>query len=425
MPSPVRLLAVDIDGTLLDSSGQLPDAHRQAVGQAESRGIAIVLATGRALHFAQPVATALGIPVALIVNNGAVARAPDGRTALRHLLARDAARQILAETRALEDSVAIVFDRADHRQIVYERMDWSHPNRRGYYEKNRAFIAEAPLAEALDEDPIQVMFNGSVEPMRRLVASLRAMPIADTFTVAITEYEARDFALVDINGPGCSKGSTLARWAAVCGIPREQVMAVGDNLNDLEMLEFAGWPVVMGNATDAMKARGFPTVPAHDEQGLAVAIRRFILGEAAGALIVQGAFDPKSAATSHRPSGCLSQVVRYWPRRSVTRPSASRRLPDPRADGHADVPADQHMGDRRFPGEPGPPGRKEGLPRLHDRVPSARFLGRPSVEGRLFRNEGGESLTAAVGHRLVELAIRLHDRRFRRLDARGLSGLRL
>ena len=67
-----------------------------------------------------------------------------GETELRHVLSRDAARRVLAETRHLEDSVAMVFDRPDERQIVFERMDWSHPHRRGYYEKNKAFIAAAP-----------------------------------------------------------------------------------------------------------------------------------------------------------------------------------------------------------------------------------------------------------------------------------------
>jgi hydroxymethylpyrimidine pyrophosphatase-like HAD family hydrolase len=114
--------------------------------------------------------------------------------------------------------------------------------------------------------------------MRRLAADLRGLAIAERFTVAITEYEARDFALVDINGPGCSKGSTLERYADQCGIAREHVMAVGDNLNDLEMLEFAGWPVVMGNASDDIKRRGFPVVPSHDDDGLAVAIERFVFG---------------------------------------------------------------------------------------------------------------------------------------------------
>jgi len=129
----------------------------------------------------------------------------------------------------------------------------------------------------LTEDPIQVMFNGSVEPMRALLAALRAMPIADRFSVAITEYELRDFSLVDVNGPGCSKGTTLARWATSRGVTSNEVMAVGDNLNDVEMLDFAGTAVVMGNATDALKARGYRLTGTNDEGGLAAAIRLFAL----------------------------------------------------------------------------------------------------------------------------------------------------
>lgn len=277
----VRLLAVDVDGTLLDSTGRMPVTHHDALAEAHHAGIAVVLATGRTLHFAQPVADALSDPVGVIVNNGALARTPDGRTALRHVLDRSVALAILEQMRAFEDSVAIVFDRSDDRQIVFERMDWSHPNRRGYYRVNKSFLSQRSLAMAIDEDePIQVMFNGSVEPMRQLVAALQHMPISDQFTVAITEYEARDFALVDVNGPGCSKGTTLARYAALLGLGREAVMAVGDNLNDLEMLEFAGYPVVMGNAADALKRRGYPVVPSHDEGGLAVAIRRYALTSA-------------------------------------------------------------------------------------------------------------------------------------------------
>jgi hydroxymethylpyrimidine pyrophosphatase-like HAD family hydrolase len=159
---------------------------------------------------------------------------------------------------------------------VFERMDWSHRNRRGYYEKNKAYIAatQEGLAQMLTEDPIQVMFNGGVEPMRALVAALRALPIAHEFTVAVTEYVPRDFSLVDVNGAGCSKGSTLARWVASRGLPAAEVMAVGDNLNDIEMLDFAGTAVVMGNATDAIKARGYQLTGTNDEGGLATAIDR-------------------------------------------------------------------------------------------------------------------------------------------------------
>jgi len=274
----IRLLAIDIDGTLLDSRGLLPDVHRDALVDAAARGIEVALVTGRSFHFTQPIVELLPLPLTLICNNGAVVKRKTGETELRHLLSRDAARDILAETRHFEDCVAIVFDRPDERQIVFERMDWSHPNRRGYYEKNKAYItaAAAPLADMLTEDPIQVMFNGSVAPMRALAASLRAMAIADRFAVAITEYERRDFSLVDVNGAGCSKGTTLARWVAARGWGRDEVMAVGDNLNDVEMLDFAGTAVVMDNATDALKARGYLRTGSNDEGGLADAIRTLI-----------------------------------------------------------------------------------------------------------------------------------------------------
>jgi Cof subfamily protein (haloacid dehalogenase superfamily) len=280
----IQLLAVDIDGTLLDSRGRLPDAHHEALAAAAACGVAVALVTGRSFHFTRPIVDRLRLPVTVIVNNGAVVKERNGTTVIRHVLPGEVARAVLLHTRAFEDSVAIVFDRPDvddERQIVYERMDWTHPHRRGYYEKNKAFIASAPssLADALaGEDPIQVMFNGGVEPMRALVGELRAAPIADRYAVAITEYELRDFSLVDVNAAGCSKGTTLARWAAAQGFARDEVMAVGDNLNDLEMLDFAGTAVVMGNAADAVKrARPYYVTGTNDEGGLAEAVKRFVL----------------------------------------------------------------------------------------------------------------------------------------------------
>lgn len=274
----IRLLAIDIDGTLLDSRGQLPEVHREAVAAAAARGVAIALVTGRAYHFTHDVTRALGLPVTVIVNNGAVVKDPGGTTLIKHVLSCAAAREVLESTTGFDEGVALVFDRSDHRQIVFERMDWTHPNRRGYYARNKAFIAAvSPLADALTEDPIQLMFNGSVAPMRTLADTLRAMRIADQFSVALTEYEPRDFSLLDLNAAGCTKGSTLAKWATECGIARQEVMAVGDNLNDIQMLEFAGTAVLMGNAAPALKARGFALTGSNDEGGLAAAIRKVII----------------------------------------------------------------------------------------------------------------------------------------------------
>ncbi len=271
----IRLLAIDIDGTLLDSRARLPDAHRAALVDAVATGVDVALVTGRSFHFTKPIADLLPIPLTLITNNGALVKGKDGTTIVRRALARSVARQVLEATHAYEDSVAVVFDRPDERQIVFERMDWRHPNRRGYYEKNKAFIARAdtPLVDVLTEDPVQVMFNGSVGPMRVLAAELRALPVSAQLSVAITEYEPRDFSLIDVNGANCSKGTTLADWVRSRGWTRDEVAAFGDNLNDVEMLDFAGTAFVMGNAADVVKARGYRITGTHDEGGLATAVR--------------------------------------------------------------------------------------------------------------------------------------------------------
>jgi len=101
--------------------------------------------------------------------------------------------------------------------------------------------------------------------------------VAREYAVSLTEYEHRDFSLIDVTSPAATKGRALAWRAEQMGIGRDEVMAIGDNFNDLEMLEFAGTPVVMGNAVEPLRTRGWPVTGHQDEAGLAQAIRKFIL----------------------------------------------------------------------------------------------------------------------------------------------------
>lgn len=272
----IRLLAIDIDGTLLDSRGQVPRDNVDAVTMAVAHGIEVCLVTGRSYFFAQPVFDLLPCELTLIVSNGALVKGRRGETLLKRLLPAPIAREILAATEPFRDALALMFDR-NERQVVYDRMDWQHPNRRGYFERMQARIAaQHPLEDALTEDPVQVMFNGAVGAMRDLHARLRTQ-FDGRVEIALTEYVQRDFSLVDVMASGCSKGTTLAAWAAARGIDRAEIMAVGDNYNDEQMLEFAGVPVVMANAVPELKSRGWPVTGTHDEAGLAAAIRRFAL----------------------------------------------------------------------------------------------------------------------------------------------------
>lgn len=272
----IKLVGIDLDGTLLDSQGCLPPANRDAIHDAVAEGIHIALVTGRSYPFARPVADPLPPSVSLIVSNGAVERAMDGSTFVRRLLDRYVARAVLEATRPHRHAAALIFDRDAERQVVFESMDWEHPGRRNYWLRNQSLIAQSvPLEDALTEDPIQVMFNGGVETMRVLAGELGRK--ARDFAVTLTEYVHRDFSLIDITAPTATKGRALAWRAQQLGLTRDEVMAVGDNFNDLEMLEFAGVAVVMANAVAGLKERGFYLTGHQDEAGLADAIRRFAL----------------------------------------------------------------------------------------------------------------------------------------------------
>ena len=280
----IRLLSLDIDGTLLDSAGRLPPANRDAIARALDAGVEVALATGRRYDFARPIFEALPGPLTLILSNGAVVKNGEGQTAMRHLLPRETARHVLVTTPAHRATAAIVFDRPREGQVVFERIDWKHPRHAPFFRANRPFLAEQqPLEDALTEDPIQVMFTGRCGEMRVLFDELRTAGAATDspdFTVALTEYLGRDFSLVDVTRAGCNKGTTLRAWADAQGYAAAEVMAIGDNLNDLEMLEFAGRPVVMGNGLDELKARGWPVTATNDDAGVARAIETFVFGEA-------------------------------------------------------------------------------------------------------------------------------------------------
>jgi hydroxymethylpyrimidine pyrophosphatase-like HAD family hydrolase len=98
-------------------------------------------------------------------------------------------------------------------------------------------------------------------------------------TMLRTEYPARDLSMIDVLNGDCSKGHALERWANHRGIERAEVMAVGDNYNDVEMLEFAGLPVIMGNACEELRGRGWVLTLGNDQCGVAAAVEKVLSGD--------------------------------------------------------------------------------------------------------------------------------------------------
>jgi Cof subfamily protein (haloacid dehalogenase superfamily) len=278
----VRLIALDIDGTLLDSRWQLSDANRTAVAAATRRGIEVALVTGRRYDFAMPIARQLDCPLTMIVNNGALIRSTAGQTHLRHLLDRQIARSVLKATKPWREGAAVVFDRPCANQLMLESLNPDDSIRYAYYQRNLEHIGIiSPLENSITEDPIQVMFSGTVEEMRAVESVLRTARFARGYRLAVTLYESKNFAMIDVLPADCTKGRTLAEWAARQGLHRNEILAVGDNHNDLEMLQFAGIPVVMRNGVPELKSFGWHETLSNDESGVAAAIERFALSEAA------------------------------------------------------------------------------------------------------------------------------------------------
>jgi len=277
----VRLIALDIDGTLLDSRWKLPEANRAAICEAARRGIEVALVTGRRYDFALPVAEDLGCPLTMIVNNGGMIRASSGETRLRHLLPADVARSILEMCIKWHEGAAVIFDRPRANQLMLEKLEADGSIRYAYYSRNLEFIGLAqPLESCLSEDPLQVVYSGTVAEMEEAEKLLASSELAQRVRLALTKYAVRDFGMLDVLPPGCTKGAALAVWADRQGLRREEILAIVDNHNDLEMLHFAGIPVVMGNSVPELKTYGWHQTNSNDESGVAAAIERFALREA-------------------------------------------------------------------------------------------------------------------------------------------------
>jgi len=277
-PGSIQLLAMDIDGTLLNPQFQIAGRDLAALRRAHAAGIEVVLVTGRRHTFAMPIAEQLGFDLWLISSNGAVTRSLSGETFHRDLMPVETCRRLCGAMLEFRGNTVLTFDQESNAQvkkgaIVLEQMDDLSGSIRRWLEKNMEYIEfMVPIERALVRDPVQAMFCGSMARMREVLSTLESCGLDELVTVLRTEYPERDLSMIDVLHAGCSKGHALERWAAFRGVAREQVMAIGDNHNDVEMLEFAGHPVIMGNACAELRGRGWTVTLGNDACGVAEAV---------------------------------------------------------------------------------------------------------------------------------------------------------
>ncbi len=292
---PIRLLALDLDGTLLNSRGQVSERNRRALEQVRERGVRVAIVTGRRFRDARPTALELGLDVPVIAHNGALTKhALTLETVAVLPLPLAAARSALEVGRAAGADALLSDDHEGLGVLVYDHLsgdnyaaqlyvNWS---RRIHGENGKEAVRQVPsLEEFLDHEPVHLAFSGGCAKMKAL-ESVLLKELGTGVKIFSTRYQKQDFTLLDIVHPEASKGGGVAAAAAELSVLREEVMAVGDNLNDLEMLHYAGTGVVMENAEASLhEIDGLYVTGTNDEDGVARAIERFILRpvEAVGA----------------------------------------------------------------------------------------------------------------------------------------------
>src|SRR5579859_153882 len=273
----IRLLAIDIDGTLLDQHFKISAENLAALRAAHAANIELVLATGRRHDYALPVAQEIGVPCWLISSNGALIRSSAGETFYFDRLPAATASRLIRHMDAFRGHAVLTFDRSDKNALVLERFEELNQSISRWIQANSAHIQYvSPLEDALVEDPIQAMYCGRVARMQEAQQRLARADFLDEIAILKTQYDHRDLCILDILNRGCSKGHALRRWAEKHGVARDQIMAIGDNFNDLEMLEFAGVAFVMGNASQEMKQSGWRVTASNAESGVARALQEVL-----------------------------------------------------------------------------------------------------------------------------------------------------
>ncbi len=285
MHPPVRLAAIDMDGTLLPALSQTMSRRTgRSLLAAQQAGITVAIATGRRLAYTLPLIENLGLraDTPLITSNGAVTCAlGGGELQCCHMSAR-VARGICAVLRPF-GTLVFTFNRPGRGEMVLEDMEQAHGRIALWIEANHnAIEVVKPLEKALvdGQDPIQGMAAGTIAQMRAAEKALRASVWAQECDCVCTEYPARDLSILDLVPLGVSKNTALERLAARLGVDRKETLAIGDNWNDLGMLEWAGQAIVMANAAAELRAlaktRGWKQAPSSDEDGVAVVLESIL-----------------------------------------------------------------------------------------------------------------------------------------------------
>lgn len=261
-----QLIALDLDGTLLDHDTNITPRAVGAIRQAAREGVIVTLATGRMHQSALKYAQQLGLDVPLITYNGALVKSMTGEILFHQPVDKSVAQDVMTLFRSRGWYIQSYVDdllyvrEVNEKARVYERLSDVTANSVG----DALYTVEAAPTKLLamaDSEDIAIM-RDTVE-----------RSFNDKLYVAISKPQ-----YLEMVNPAVNKGRALEALAARLGVKRNAVMAVGDSFNDIDMIEYAGLGVAMGDAPDAVKRCADVITAANDADGVALAIEKYVLG---------------------------------------------------------------------------------------------------------------------------------------------------
>jgi len=240
--------------------------------------VKVILVSGRRWSMARQVSAALGLNSPVVAHNGALIRSPvDSHRLATCFLKPDLAAEILALSEKHFSYLVL------HRDHDFKGQTVVHPTCRenslmqGYLKQFPETVMESEsLLPWADSDLIQITFGGELPAIIEVEAVLRSKALADKVRVTKTYYPHKNLGIIDLLDKDCSKRTAVEFLAGHYGVSREETLAIGDNHNDLEMLDYAGIAVVVANCVAELKNRGFEETSSNDAGGVAQALRRFI-----------------------------------------------------------------------------------------------------------------------------------------------------
>ncbi len=266
-PAPVRLIALDLDGTLLQRGDAVLDADLQAIADARERGVHVLLASARPPRTAKHIHALLRLTTPYVAYNGALIRDfATGDTRHHQPLPAELAAELIAFARDLEPAVVLELERNDTGLT-----DRLHDNLRTQTSLRFTMDRIAPVDQLLAEGPItKLMLMASTPRTQRLEAAITEA-FAGRVRVAVSDRH-----LIQLLHPSVDKADGVRRVCETLGVGPEEVLAVGDAPNDAELLAFAGVGVAVGNAWSQARAAADVIAPLSSEAAVAWAIRRFV-----------------------------------------------------------------------------------------------------------------------------------------------------